>query len=230
MNLFSEIITLKLVEFFDQTTLGGLIASFPPLLVAVILHEIAHGWTAEKFGDPTARNAGRITLNPLVHIDPFMTIGLPLMLRLAGSPVLFGGAKPVPVNPLRLRNPRRDMIWVALAGPVTNFILASVCYLLLRGVELLSVPDMIPLFLLILPLYWLKFSIVINLVLGLFNLFPIPPLDGGRILVGILPISAARLVARVEPYGILIVFALLYTKIIDKVLGPLLRAILSLLS
>lgn len=229
MDFFNQLLTQGLLRFLNETFVGGIIMMFPPLFVAVILHEIAHGWVAEKFGDPTARNAGRITLNPLVHIDPVMTIGLPLLLKLSGSPVVFGGAKPVPVNPLFFKNPRRDMVWVALAGPATNFTIAAGCYLLLHAMGLFEVPKSFPVFLFVLPLLWLKFSIVINLILGLFNLFPIPPLDGGRVLVGVLPLPAARLVARLEPYGILIVFLLLYAGLIDSVLGPVLRAILSLL-
>ena len=230
MNSFSEILAIRLVDFLHNSIAGGILLAFPPLLVAIILHEVAHGWTAEKFGDPTARNAGRITINPIVHIDPWLTIGLPLLLKLGGSPVLFGGAKPVPVNPLYFKDPRRDMIWVALAGPVTNFILAAGCYLILRAFGLLTISQQIPVFLLILPIYWLKYSIVINLVLGLFNLFPIPPLDGGRILAGVLPLSAARSLSKIEPYGIIIVFILLYTGVIESVLGPLLKAILGLLA
>ncbi len=229
MNFFNEVLTLKLLYFLQHTTVGGIILAFPPLLAAVIPHEVAHGWVAEKFGDRTAREAGRITLNPISHIDPWLTVALPLLLKLSGSPVIFGGAKPVPVNPMRLRNPRRDMIWVALAGPVTNFILAGCCYLFLYCFGLLSIPEKFPVYLLVLPLLWLKYSVVVNLVLGLFNLFPIPPLDGGRILVGILPLPAARALSRIEPFGILIVFFLLYAGVINAILGPILESILALI-
>ncbi|MCB0323468.1 MAG: site-2 protease family protein [Bdellovibrionales bacterium] len=198
-----------------------LIAAAPPLLVAVILHEIAHGWAAEKLGDPTARSLGRITVNPLRHADPFLTLLLPGMLILAGSPVIFGGAKPVPVNPLYFKNPRRDMAYVALAGPVTNFVLAAICYILLQSLTNSIVAFFVPPLILGLLALWLVHGVLINLVLGLFNLLPVPPLDGGRIAVGFLPIRAARAWARLEPFGLLIVIALLFSGVIEATLGPI---------
>ncbi len=196
----------------------------PPLLLAVILHEVAHGYTAEKLGDPTARNLGRIKLNPLVHIDPFMTVILPGLLILSGSPIVFGGAKPVPVDPRFFRNPRRGMAYVAMAGPITNFILAVIFYALMLLLAKASSG------LLLLPgwasftlVYWVVQSIVINLVLGLFNLLPVPPLDGGRIAVGFLPLSMARQVAKLERYGLLIVIGLLYFGVVDRYLGPVIN-------
>ena len=172
----------------------------PPLLVAVILHEVAHGYIADKLGDPTARLLGRITLNPIKHIDPFMTIILPFALIMIGSPFLFGGAKPVPVNPLRFKNPIRDMAYVAIAGPLTNFSLATVCWFVLKQLSIfmdLSNPASLAISLIV---AWLHYGFMVNIVLGLFNLFPIPPLDGGRILVGILPEDLARTVSQIEPY------------------------------
>ena len=195
------------------------IIMLPPLLVAVILHEIAHGWVAEKCGDPTARQLGRITLNPIKHIDPVMTIILPAILLISGSPVIFGGAKPVPINPGALNNPRRDMILVAAAGPSINFILALCCYLIIKS-PVGAVVATLPLGADTLLLLWLVHSILINIVLGVFNLIPVPPLDGGRIAVGVLPLDLARPLARLEPYGILIVFFLLYIGVLDSVLGP----------
>ena len=197
----------------------------PPMLVAVILHEIAHGVAAEKLGDPTARKLGRITLNPFKHIDLFMTILLPGALILSGSPVIFGGAKPVPINPTYFKNPRKGMVIVAIAGPLINIILAAAAFAVLKapgfaeGIGYLGVTVGSVL------LFWLVNSVMINLVLALFNLTPVPPLDGGRVAVGLLPISLARPLARLEPYGILIVFLLLYSGLLDKVLTPILELV-----
>ena len=206
-----------------MTFLTNLIVLAPPLLVAVILHEIAHGLAAEKLGDPTARRLGRITLNPVPHIDPFMTIGLPLLLLLMNSPVLFGGAKPVPVDPRFFKNPRRGMAYVAIAGPVTNFILAGICYLLFQILTVLFDSIPLPTILLSLLLLWCIYGIIINLVLGLFNLLPVPPLDGGRIAVGFLPKDLAIYWARLEPFGILIIFGLLYSGVLNFLFTPILR-------
>ena len=176
----------------------------PPFAFAVILHEVAHGWVAERLGDPTARQAGRISLNPIVHVDWMLTVALPAMLIFFGSPIVFGGAKPVPVDPRYFFNPRRGMLWVALAGPVTNFVLAGGSFLLLLGgVLTLGLPEDPNIF-----LEWLRFSILINLVLGIFNLIPIPPLDGGRIAVGLLPLSLAKNWAKLERFGLIIVVLL----------------------
>jgi Zn-dependent protease len=193
----------------------------PPLLVAVILHEVAHGWAAEKLGDPTARKMGRITLNPLAHVDPFMTIILPAMLIALHSPFVFGGAKPVPVNPLHFPNPRRGMAYVAIAGPVMNFCLVLLFWLLLRLLVAVVPPMHVPSFTLILIVKWIQHSILINLVLGTFNLIPVPPLDGGRILVGFLPLEIARRWARLEPYGLIIVMVLLVSGAVEKILWPI---------
>ena len=201
--------------------LQTLLLTAPPLLLAVILHEVAHGYTAEKLGDPTARNLGRIKLNPLVHIDPFMTVILPGLLILSGSPIIFGGAKPVPVDPRFFRNPRRGMAYVAMAGPITNFILVAIFYaLMLLLASSSSALTLLPTWASFTLVYWILHSIIINLVLGLFNLLPVPPLDGGRIAVGFLPLSMARQVAKLERYGLLIVIALLYFGVIDRYLGP----------
>ena len=195
----------------------------PPLLVAIILHEVAHGVAAEKLGDPTARRLGRITLNPVKHIDPFMTIILPALLIISGSPVIFGGAKPVPVNPMNFKNPRRGMAYVALAGPVSNMIIAALSYgaLILFSTALPSTAVVGSLTLVI--ALWLMHGILINLVLAVFNLIPVPPLDGGRIAVGFLPMNAARAWAKLEPFGILIVFALLYFRVLDFLILPVIK-------
>jgi Zn-dependent protease len=175
-----------------------------PVVFAVTLHEAAHGFVANRCGDDTAWRAGRVSANPLKHIDRFGTIVLPALLLLLRSPFLFGYAKPVPVNFARLNHPRRDMVWVALAGPTTNILLAIASSLLFFGVGL--VPPS--------PADWLAANLVhsiqINAVLCVFNLLPLPPLDGGRVAVGLLPQSLAFPLARLERYGIGIVLLLLF--------------------
>lgn len=176
-----------------------------PVVFAVTLHEAAHGLVAYRFGDDTAARAGRITANPLNHIDRFGTIVLPALLWLTtGGRFLFGYAKPVPVNFARLNNPRRDMVWVALAGPATNVLLAILSSLLFFGVDL--VPGA--------AAPWLarnfENSIAINVILCVFNMLPLPPLDGGRVAVGLLPRVLAMPLARLERWGIPIVLAALF--------------------
>jgi Zn-dependent protease len=174
-----------------------------PVVFAVTFHEAAHGFVAYHFGDDTAWRAGRVTFNPFKHIDRFGTIVLPALLILLRSPFLFGYAKPVPVNFRRLDRPRRDMVWVALAGPVTNVLLAIASSLLFYGVDL--VPPS--------PAEWLAANLVhsiqINAVLCVFNMLPLPPLDGGRVAVGLLPDALAFPLARLERYGILILLLFL---------------------
>lgn len=175
-----------------------------PALLAITLHEAAHGYAADLLGDDTARRAGRISLNPLRHIDPFGTVLLPGLLLLSGTHFLFGYAKPVPVNFWRLRNPRRDMVWVAAAGPGMNLALALAAAFLYHALVLL--PDGVA------PWAQLNLAnaIQLNVVLAVFNMLPIPPLDGGRVAVGLLPDFIARPLARVEPVGIFIVLGLMF--------------------
>jgi Zn-dependent protease len=192
-----------------------------PVLVAITFHEAAHGFAAHLLGDDTAWRLGRVSFNPLKHIDPMGTILLPGILLLVHSPFLFGYAKPVPVNFRALRNPRRDMVLVAAAGPAMNIALAVVAALLFHLVGYLP-PTLAP---------WitenLKNGLIINVVLAVFNLFPIPPLDGGRILVGILPKAMAAPVARLEPYGIAILLGVL---IVLPLLGAQLGVDLNIVS
>ncbi len=174
-----------------------------PILLAITLHEAAHGYVALHYGDDTAKRAGRISLNPLRHIDPIGTLMIPGVLLLIGSPVLFGYAKPVPVNFARLRHPRRDSVYVAAAGPGMNLLLAVLSALLLN-IRVFFSPEVSTLLQEMLTL-----SIFINVTLAVFNMLPLPPLDGGRVAVGLLPDGLARPLARLEPYGIFIIFGLL---------------------
>jgi len=188
-----------------------------PLLVAVIAHEYAHGYVAFKLGDPTAKLAGRLSLNPVRHLDPVGSFLLPLILKLSGAPILFGYAKPVPVNFTNLRNLRSGTLWVSSAGVLTNFVLAilsSGIFHAILGIGPLWHNTLIePVMAILLRLF--AYSVMINLVLAIFNLIPIPPLDGGRILAILLPRDLATKFARIEPFGFLILIALLLTNSLD---------------
>lgn len=187
-----------------------------PVLFSITVHEAAHGYAARYFGDYTATMLGRVTLNPIKHIDPIGTILMPLLLYFSTSGAfLFGYAKPVPVNFSNLRHPKRDMIWVALAGPASNFLQAIGWALVLVGLAATNTDERF-------FIEMARAGILVNLVMWAFNLFPLPPLDGGRILVGVLPTKAAMTVSRLEPYGFFIVLALVLLGIVSTVwLRPL---------
>ena len=196
----------------------------PPLLLALTFHEFAHGYVAFRLGDPTAQREGRLTLNPLKHLDPLGTIAFFIF--------HLGWAKPVPVNPAYFKNPQKDMLWVALAGPVTNLALAVISALMVKAVVLLA--QTIPYSALgeaiLVPLNsTLIASVWINLVLGIFNFLPIPPLDGSRILAGVLPPDLARFYASIERYGFILLIILAATGVLSKLIIPLINFANSLL-
>jgi Zn-dependent protease len=180
-----------------------------PVIFAITVHEAAHGYAARYLGDDTAWMMGRVTLNPIKHIDPIGTIAMPLLLYFATSGTfLFGYAKPVPVNFGRLRHPKRDMVWVALAGPASNFVQAILWALVLVGMLAMGIQE--PFF-----VRMCQAGVLVNLVMWAFNLFPLPPLDGGRVLAGLLPRGGAQeLLARIEPYGFFIVMALVIAGVV----------------
>lgn len=179
--------------------------ALPILLFSAIFHEVAHGWVADRLGDPTARLQGRLTLNPIPHIDPLMSILLPLMLIISGSPVIFGAAKPVPVDPFNLRDSKKDLAIVSLAGPITNVliaILAALTYHLISGVTFSPFIFML-----------LAQVVTLNLLLAIFNLLPIPPLDGSKVIAQFLPDKEAAAYLSLSSVGFLIIFVLLLTPI-----------------
>ena len=194
-----------------------------PILLAVTFHEVAHGMVAYRLGDPTAKNAGRLTLNPLAHLDLVGTLVF-LVTR------MIGWAKPVPVNPLYFKNPRKGMLWVALAGPATNMVLAVLSALLLRWLLNLHLPADSHWGAVVVPIGQMAYvSVRLNVGLAIFNVIPIPPLDGGRIMVGILPEKQAISYAKLESYGFLLLLLLIFSGIVEYVVFPIILVIVNLL-
>lgn len=196
-----------------------ILISLVVLVFSAVLHEIAHGYVAEKLGDPTARIAGRLTLNPIPHIDPLMSIAIPLLLMVAGSPVIFGSAKPVPVNPLMLKEGRKDLALVALSGPFTNLFLAIIASILLKILGSAS-PEIASILITV---------VFYNLALGFLNLLPIPPLDGSKFFSIILPETTAQKYISLAPFGMLILFLLFLYSPLGEILYALIQNAASLL-
>jgi Zn-dependent protease len=200
-----------------------------PVIFAITLHEAAHGYVARHFGDMTAQLAGRVSLNPLRHIDPVGTVAVPLVLlvasKLVGGGILFGWAKPVPVNFANLRRPKRDMLWVAAAGPFTNLLMAVFWAVVLKvGLWVQGSYFGLPLMLMGAA------GVLFNIIIMVLNLVPLPPLDGGRILVSLLPHRLSLLVARIEPYGFFILIVLLFTGALGLLLWPAIAALMVLVA
>ncbi|MCB5184731.1 site-2 protease family protein [Methylobacillus gramineus] len=192
-----------------------------PVIFAITVHEAAHGYAAKHFGDTTAQSLGRITLNPIKHIDPIGTILVPALLVLSGTGFLFGWAKPVPVDYARLRDPKRDMRWVAAAGPASNFAMAIFWALVFKFSSILPADLAVPV------AYMGQAGILVNVVLMVLNLLPLPPLDGGRIAVSLMPNHMAYKFAQLERYGFIILLVLMFTGILSKIMMPFISLFLA---
>ena len=206
-------------------TVQTIITAALPVVLAITLHEAAHGYVARHFGDPTAWQMGRVTLNPLKHIDPLGTIVIPLLvLLLSGGKFVFGYAKPVPVDFGRLKNPKRDMLWVAAAGPAVNFLMALVWAMLWKLAVMM--PEGGYAFALF---KMSQYGVVANVVLMVLNLLPLPPLDGGRIAVSLLPMRQALAFSQLERWGFPILLVLMFTGVLGKILNPLVDVVIGII-
>ena len=193
------------------------------LVFSIVVHEVSHGFAANKLGDPTAKDEGRLTLNPLPHIDPFMSVILPLMLIFTGSPFVIGGAKPVPVNPMYFRDHKKGMMITSLAGPASNILLAVIFAVILKMTSVIPVLGSQGL------VMFLSYGILLNVMLAAFNLIPIPPLDGSKVLMGVMPDRMMYSYMKLEPYGMFIIIALLAFGVLNMILGPIYYTIMKLI-
>lgn len=203
--------------------MSALLTTLAVLFVSLSVHESAHAWTADQLGDPTGRSLGRVSLNPVAHIDPMGTVVFPLLGMAIGG-FIFGWAKPVPVNTARLRNPRKDHLLIAAAGPVSNIVLAGVCLAGLKVITLSMAPWAIQEHPLVYPVFLMcQTGLFLNVILAVFNLLPVPPLDGSWILAGVLPSNLAAAMDQIRPYSFILLIALLLSGVFGMILNPILR-------